>query len=100
MARHFLMCNHNKELDRVIVHMFDVCPKRLLIGLEYALLVWWTPSVRQEGGFPLYYYAVVLLSYAVHQVSYMLTPFIYKLLVNVFCAFFSMFHYVYFVSYL
>lgn len=42
---------------------------RLLIGLEYALLVWWTPSVKQEDGFPVYYYAVVLLSYAVHQVS-------------------------------
>ncbi|XP_044058012.1 acetyl-coenzyme A transporter 1 [Siniperca chuatsi] len=44
-------------------------PFRLLIGLEYALLVWWTPSVKQEGGFPVYYYAIVLLSYAVHQVA-------------------------------
>ncbi|TRY96334.1 hypothetical protein DNTS_021832 [Danionella cerebrum] len=43
-------------------------PFRLLIGLEYALLVWWTPSVRLDEGFPAYYYAVVLLSYAVHQV--------------------------------
>lgn len=39
-----------------------------MIGLGYALLVWWTPSVRHDGGFPLYYYAIVLLSYAVHQV--------------------------------
>nr|XP_046246309.1 acetyl-coenzyme A transporter 1 [Scatophagus argus]XP_046246310.1 acetyl-coenzyme A transporter 1 [Scatophagus argus] len=44
-------------------------PFRLLIGLEYALLVWWTPSVKQDGGFPVYYYATVLLSYAVHQVA-------------------------------
>ncbi|XP_074535367.1 acetyl-coenzyme A transporter 1 [Halichoeres trimaculatus] len=44
-------------------------PFRLLIGLEYAFLVWWTPSVRQEGGFPVYYYAIVLLSYALHQVA-------------------------------
>lgn len=44
---------------------------RLLIGLEYALLVWWTPSVKQEGGFPVYYYAIVLLSYALHQVGYL-----------------------------
>ncbi|KAJ8378120.1 hypothetical protein AAFF_G00248340 [Aldrovandia affinis] len=44
-------------------------PFRLLMGLAYALLVWWTPSVKQEGGFPLYYYAVVLLTYAAHQVS-------------------------------
>lgn len=48
---------------------YKAFPFRLLIGLEYALLVWWTPSVRQEGGFPVYYYAIVLLSYAVHQVA-------------------------------
>lgn len=44
-------------------------PFRLLIGLEYAFLVWWTPSLKQEGGFPVYYYAIVLLSYALHQVA-------------------------------
>ncbi|XP_052007995.1 acetyl-coenzyme A transporter 1 [Xyrauchen texanus] len=48
---------------------YKAFPFRLLVGLEYALLVWWTPSVRQEGGFPVYYYAVVLLSYALHQVA-------------------------------
>lgn len=48
---------------------YKAFPFRLLIGLGYALLVWWTPSVKQEGGFPVYYYAVVLLSYAVHQVA-------------------------------
>lgn len=48
---------------------YKAFPFRLLIGLEYALLVWWTPSVKQEGGFPIYYYAIVLLSYAVHQVA-------------------------------
>lgn len=52
--------------------MLLVCGCRLLIGLEYALLVWWTPSVKQEGGFPVYYYAIVLLSYAVHQVCFFL----------------------------
>lgn len=31
------------------------------MGLEYALLVWWTPSLKQEGGFPVYYYATILL---------------------------------------
>ncbi|XP_068601656.1 acetyl-coenzyme A transporter 1 [Brachionichthys hirsutus] len=44
-------------------------PFRLLIGLEYALLVWWTPAVKQEGGFPVYYFAIVLLSYMLHQVA-------------------------------
>ncbi|XP_037346932.2 acetyl-coenzyme A transporter 1 [Pungitius pungitius] len=48
---------------------YKAFPFRLLIGLGYALLVWWTPSVKHEGGFPLYYYAIVLLSYALHQVA-------------------------------
>ncbi|XP_029372826.1 acetyl-coenzyme A transporter 1 [Echeneis naucrates] len=48
---------------------YKAFPFRLLIGLEYALVVWWTPSVKQEGGFPVYYYTVVLLSYAAHQVA-------------------------------
>ncbi|XP_037632012.1 acetyl-coenzyme A transporter 1 [Sebastes umbrosus] len=48
---------------------YKAFPFRLLIGLEYALLVWWTPSLKQEGGFPLYYYAIVLVSYALHQVA-------------------------------
>ncbi|KAJ8256819.1 hypothetical protein COCON_G00189710 [Conger conger] len=47
---------------------YKAFPIRLLISLGYTLLVWWTPSVRQDGGYPVYYYAVVLLSYAVHQV--------------------------------
>lgn len=48
---------------------YKAFPFRLLIGLEYALLVWWTPSVKHDGGFPVYYYAIVLLSYALHQVA-------------------------------
>ncbi|XP_034404695.1 acetyl-coenzyme A transporter 1 [Cyclopterus lumpus] len=48
---------------------YKAFPFRLLIGLGYALLVWWTPSVKHDGGFPLYYYAIVLLSYALHQVA-------------------------------
>ncbi|KAM4627257.1 acetyl-coenzyme A transporter 1 isoform 1-T2 [Polymixia lowei] len=48
---------------------YKAFPFRLLIGLGYAPLVWWTPSVKEEGGFPAYYYAIVLLSYALHQVA-------------------------------
>ncbi|XP_051934220.1 acetyl-coenzyme A transporter 1 [Hippocampus zosterae] len=48
---------------------YKAFPLRLIIGLGFALLVAWTPSVRQEEGFPVYYYGVVLLSYAVHQVA-------------------------------
>uniref|UniRef100_A0A667ZDH2 Acetyl-coenzyme A transporter 1 n=1 Tax=Myripristis murdjan TaxID=586833 RepID=A0A667ZDH2_9TELE len=48
---------------------YKAFPFRLLIGLGYALLVWWTPSVKEDGVFPVYYYAIVLLSYALHQVA-------------------------------
>ncbi|XP_009956920.1 PREDICTED: LOW QUALITY PROTEIN: acetyl-coenzyme A transporter 1-like, partial [Leptosomus discolor] len=48
---------------------YKAMPFRLLLGLEFAFLVWWTPKVKYEGGFPAYYYAVVLLSYALHQIT-------------------------------
>ncbi|XP_077467032.1 acetyl-coenzyme A transporter 1 [Stigmatopora argus] len=48
---------------------YKAFPLRLIFGLEFALLVWWTPSVKQEGEFPAYYYIVVLFSYAAHQVT-------------------------------
>nr|XP_006123539.1 acetyl-coenzyme A transporter 1 [Pelodiscus sinensis] len=48
---------------------YKAMPFRLLIGLEFAFLVWWTPNVHHEGGFPIYYYIVVLLSYALHQIT-------------------------------
>uniref|UniRef100_A0A6B2F4Q4 Acetyl-coenzyme A transporter 1 n=1 Tax=Bothriechis nubestris TaxID=1766655 RepID=A0A6B2F4Q4_9SAUR len=48
---------------------YKAMPFRLLFGLEFALLVWWTPRVKYEGGFPIYYYIILLLSYALHQVT-------------------------------
>ena len=40
------------------------------MGLEFALIVWWAPSTRTPSGdYPTYFYAVVLASYALHQVS-------------------------------
>ncbi|NXO55915.1 ACATN protein, partial [Aramus guarauna] len=48
---------------------YKAMPFRLLLGLEFAFLVWWTPKVKDEGGFPVYYYVVVLLSYALHQIT-------------------------------
>uniref|UniRef100_A0A2K6G1E7 Solute carrier family 33 member 1 n=1 Tax=Propithecus coquereli TaxID=379532 RepID=A0A2K6G1E7_PROCO len=48
---------------------YKAMPYRLLLGLEYALLVWWTPKVEHQGGYPIYYYILVLLSYALHQVT-------------------------------
>ncbi|XP_063772185.1 acetyl-coenzyme A transporter 1 [Pseudophryne corroboree] len=44
-------------------------PFRLIMGLEFAFLVWWTPKVSHDGGFPIYYYAALLLSYALHQIT-------------------------------
>ncbi|XP_056420978.1 acetyl-coenzyme A transporter 1 [Hyla sarda] len=44
-------------------------PFRLLMGLEFAFLVWWTPHISHEGGFPLYFYITLMLSYALHQVA-------------------------------
>ncbi|XP_053246316.1 acetyl-coenzyme A transporter 1 [Podarcis raffonei] len=48
---------------------YKAMPFRLLFGLEFAFLVWWTPKVKYEGGFPIYYYIILLLSYALHQVT-------------------------------
>ncbi|XP_039569690.1 acetyl-coenzyme A transporter 1 [Passer montanus] len=48
---------------------YKAMPYRLLLGLEFAFLVWWAPKVKHEGGFPVYYYAVVVLSYALHQIT-------------------------------
>ncbi|XP_048362248.1 acetyl-coenzyme A transporter 1 [Sphaerodactylus townsendi] len=48
---------------------YKAMPFRLLLGLEFALVVWWTPSVKYEGGFPIYYYLILLLSYALHQIT-------------------------------
>ncbi|XP_054839839.1 acetyl-coenzyme A transporter 1 [Eublepharis macularius] len=48
---------------------YKAMPFRLLFGLEFAFLVWWTPRVKYEGGFPIYYYIILLLSYALHQIT-------------------------------
>ncbi|XP_070609595.1 acetyl-coenzyme A transporter 1 [Erythrolamprus reginae] len=48
---------------------YKAMPFRLLFGLEFALLVWWTPRIKYEGGFPIYFYIILLLSYALHQVT-------------------------------
>ncbi|XP_020844571.1 acetyl-coenzyme A transporter 1 isoform X2 [Phascolarctos cinereus] len=48
---------------------YKAMPYRLLLGLECALMVWWTPKIAYQGGFPIYYYIVVLLSYALHQIT-------------------------------
>ena len=40
-----------------------------MFGLVYAGLVWITPSFKgQDGQFPFYYYLLVLVIYALHQV--------------------------------
>ncbi|CAL1282574.1 unnamed protein product [Larinioides sclopetarius] len=45
-------------------------PFRLLFGLIFPALVWWTYQVKLDtGGFPVYYYVVILLAYALHQIT-------------------------------
>ena len=40
------------------------------MGLVFAGIVWWAPSTRNEDGeYPLYFYVVVLGTYALHQVG-------------------------------
>ena len=41
------------------------------MGLMFAAIVYWAPSTKsEEGVYPFYFYVVVLLAYAVHQVRY------------------------------
>jgi len=45
-------------------------PARLVMGLVMMGLVWITPNFKQESGeFPLAYYCLVILLYAIHQVT-------------------------------
>lgn len=45
-------------------------PYRLLFGLVFPLIVYWTPSLRlADGTFPIYYYAILISIYALHQVT-------------------------------
>ncbi|GIZ02467.1 acetyl-coenzyme A transporter 1 [Caerostris extrusa] len=47
-----------------------VYPFRLIFGFVFPCLVWWTYRVKlPSGGFPAYYYVVILLAYALHQYS-------------------------------
>ena len=57
-----------------LFHGNVIWPCRLMFGLVYAGLVWITPSFQdQDGQFPFYYYLLVLVIYALHQVIYSLT---------------------------
>lgn len=45
-------------------------PWRLMFGLIFPLVVYWTPSVKLEDGtFPFYYYIVLLVVYGLHQIT-------------------------------
>ncbi|XP_067898321.1 acetyl-coenzyme A transporter 1 [Heterodontus francisci] len=44
-------------------------PFRLFMGMIFALVVFWTPMVKHGTEFPVYYYGVLLFSYALHQVT-------------------------------
>ncbi|XP_077998439.1 acetyl-coenzyme A transporter 1-like [Glandiceps talaboti] len=45
-------------------------PYRLFMGLVLLVVVWWTPSFKSESGeFPWYYYGLLVVAYACHQVT-------------------------------
>lgn len=45
-------------------------PYRLIFGIIFPLVVYWTPSVKlPDGSFPYYYYGVLIIVYALHQVT-------------------------------
>lgn len=45
-------------------------PFRLLFGLVFPLIVYWTPTVKlADGTFPFYYYFVLIFVYALHQIT-------------------------------
>ena len=40
------------------------------MGLIFSVVVWWAPTTKiSPGEYPTYFYLVVLLVYALHQVS-------------------------------
>lgn len=53
------------------LHVFlRAYPPRLLLGLVFMFLLSWTYRVKNpDGTFPMYYYAVIIVVYAVHQVT-------------------------------
>ena len=46
-------------------------PLRLVMGLIFAVIVWWTTVVAKatEGEFPMYYFIVVISVFIIHQVE-------------------------------
>lgn len=57
-------------------------PFRLVFGVLFAALVWWTHLVKEPSGFPGYYYFILIISYAAHQIT------VYSIFVSV-MAFFA-----------
>ncbi len=49
---------------------------RVLMGVAFAAIVWWTPRVNNDGSFPVYYYVVVIGVFLVQQVQlFVIKPF-------------------------
>lgn len=43
-------------------------PIRCVLGILFSVLILWTPTVKlADGTFPIYYYVVILIAYALHQ---------------------------------
>ncbi|PRD32018.1 UNVERIFIED_CONTAM: Acetyl-coenzyme A transporter 1 [Trichonephila clavipes] len=65
-----LLISHYTNGPKPLSVFLAAYPFRLLFGILFAALVWWAHQVKLEsGGFPDYYYVVIVLSYAVHQIT-------------------------------
>lgn len=42
---------------------------RVLMGVVFAAIIWWTARIGNNGEFPFYYYAILIGVFLVHQVS-------------------------------
>lgn len=56
--------------ERPLDVFLKAMPFRLVLGLGFAVFVWWAPMTKiSDGTYPLYFYAVLLLSSALHQAA-------------------------------
>ncbi len=64
------MCSHLTAGPRPLDVFTKAYPLRMAMGIVFAAIVWWSYTIGgSEGGFPFYYYIVVVIAFVVHQVK-------------------------------
>ena len=64
------LCSRFTTGPRPLDFFLNTYPVRLMFGLVFIVIVWWTPQVGEGGNFPLYYYGIVITLFMLHQVSW------------------------------